>query len=388
MDCDLIVVSGGAIPASSLLLQAGAQTRYDEARGNFAITDTPEHVAAAGEVVGAESRDAAADSGRIAGLAAAHALGFGDHHSRAAEHALREAVARAGDQRTPVAVPPAAIGAERGKCFACLCEDVTSKDIGISIGEGYDSIELAKRYTTVTMGPCQGRMCQVPSVRVMAQQTGQSLGDVGTTTARPPWVSVPMGILGGPTYEPAKRSSIHGRHRELGGDVKWAGDWRRPYDYGDPQAEALAVHQAAGLIDVSTLGKLLVAGPDAGEFLDRLYPNRFSNLAPGRIRYGVISSRRRADRRRRHDLPARRRVLLRDDDVERRRRGRGMVLLVAGRLGHERASDRRHPGPVGGQSCGSQGTRDHGQGHRHWTAPTRRSSTSTASTRRSPAFRA
>jgi sarcosine oxidase subunit alpha len=133
-------------------------------------------------------------------------------------------------------------------------------------------------------------MCQVPSVRVMAQQTGQSLGDVGTTTARPPWVSVPMGILGGPTYEPAKRSSIHGRHRELGGDVKWAGDWRRPYDYGDPKAEALAVHQAAGLIDVSTLGKLLVQGPDAGEFLDRLYPNRFSNLAPGRIRYGVISS--------------------------------------------------------------------------------------------------
>ena len=290
LDCDLIVVSGGAIPASSLLLQAGAQTAYDEARGNFAITDTPEHVAAAGEVVGAESRAAAADSGRIAGLAAAHALGFGDHHSRAAEHALREAVARAGDQRTPVAVPPAATGAERGKCFACLCEDVTSKDIGISIGEGYDSIELAKRYTTVTMGPCQGRMCQVPSVRVMAQQTGQSLGDVGTTTARPPWVSVPMGILGGPTYEPAKRSSIHGRHRELGGDVKWAGDWRRPYDYGDPQAEALAVHQAAGLIDVSTLGKLLVGGPDAGEFLDRLYPNRFSNLAPGRIRYGVISS--------------------------------------------------------------------------------------------------
>ncbi len=289
-ECDLVVVSGGAIPASSLLLQAGARTRYDEALGHFAVADTPEHVTGAGEVVGAESHGAAADSGRIAGLEAAHALGFGDQDSRHAEQVLRDAVTRAGDQRAPVAVPPAAIGAERGRCFACLCEDVTSKDIGIGIAEGYDSIELAKRYTTVTMGPCQGRMCQVPSVRVMAQQTGQSLGDVGTTTARPPWVSVPMGILGGPTYEPAKRSSIHGRHRELGGDVKWAGDWRRPYDYGDPQAEALAVHRAAGLIDVSTLGKLLVQGPDAGEFLDRLYPNRFSNLAPGRIRYGVISS--------------------------------------------------------------------------------------------------
>ena len=70
----------------------------------------------------------------------------------------------------------------------------------------------------------------------------------------------------------------------------WAGDWRRAYDYGDPQAEALAVHESAGLIDVSTLGKLIVRGPQAGEFLDRLYPNRFANLKPGRIRYGVLTS--------------------------------------------------------------------------------------------------
>ena len=83
---------------------------------------------------------------------------------------------------------------------------------------------------------------------------------------------------------------MHARHRELGGNIKWAGDWRRPYDYGDPEGEALSVNQAAGLIDVSTLGKLLVRGPDAGAFLDKLYPNRFSNLKPGRIRYGVISS--------------------------------------------------------------------------------------------------
>jgi sarcosine oxidase subunit alpha len=70
----------------------------------------------------------------------------------------------------------------------------------------------------------------------------------------------------------------------------WAGDWRRAYDYGDPRGEALAVHEAAGLIDVSTLGKLIVRGPDAGELLDRLYPNRLSNLKPGRIRYGVVTT--------------------------------------------------------------------------------------------------
>jgi sarcosine oxidase, subunit alpha len=290
LECDLLVVSGGAIPASSLLLQAGAHTRYDDASGHFAITDTPDDVAGAGEVVGLGELDAAADSGALAGLAAAHALGLGDGKSRGAAEALEQRLAAARDRRPDVAVAPPAVGADRGKCFACLCEDVTSKDIKLSIDEGYDSIELAKRYTTVTMGPCQGRMCQLPAIRVMAQHTGQRLGEVGTTTARPPWVSVPMGILGGRPLQPAKRSSIHARHRELGANVKWAGDWRRPYDYGDPQAEALSVNRTAGLIDVSTLGKLLVRGPDAAEFLDRLYPNRFSNLAPCRIRYGVISS--------------------------------------------------------------------------------------------------
>jgi len=247
VDCDLIVVSGGFAPATSLLLQAGARTRYDAERGCFVLDELPPNVTAVGDVAGA-------------------------------------------DEGETLAVPPPVAGAGHGKCFACLCEDVTAKDIKLSVEEGYDSIELSKRYTTVTMGPCQGRMCQLPAIRLMAKETGQSLEQVGTTTARPPWVSVPMGILAGRPFEPAKRSSIHGRHRELGATIRWAGDWRRAYDYGDPQAEALAVHRAAGLIDVSTLGKLLVRGPDAGEFLDRLYPNRFSDLEPGRIRYGVISS--------------------------------------------------------------------------------------------------
>jgi sarcosine oxidase subunit alpha len=289
-ECDLVIVSGGAIPATSLLLQAGAQSAYDETLGHFALAQLPEAVTAAGEVTGARGAEAIECSGELAGLQAARAIGLGDADSQSTEQDLRERLQTLHRGHPAVAVPPPVSGAGRGKCFACFCEDVTSKDVKLSIDEGYDSIELSKRYTTVTMGPCQGRMCQLPAVRLMAQENGQSLADVGTTTARPPWVSVPMGILGGRPVEPAKRSSIHGRHRELGATVKWAGDWRRAYDYGDPEGEALSVNQAAGLIDVSTLGKLLVRGPDAGEFLDTMYPNRFSNLKPGRIRYGVISS--------------------------------------------------------------------------------------------------
>ncbi len=290
-ECDLVVVSGGTIPASSLLLQSGAKTAYDPERGHFALSDLPANVFAAGEVAGADSDAAAAASGELAGLQAAHSLGRGDDASAKRQSALSKTMS---EPATPdVAVPPPVSGAGRGKCFACFCEDVTSKDVHLSIEEGYDSIELSKRYTTVTMGPCQGRMCQLPSVRLMAQETGQGLDQVGVTTARPPWVSVPMGILGGRDgleLTPAKRSAIHDRHRDLGASIKWAGDWQRAYDYGDPQGEALNVNTAAGIIDVSTLGKLIVRGPDAGEFLDRLYPNRFSNLKPGRIRYGVIGS--------------------------------------------------------------------------------------------------
>jgi sarcosine oxidase subunit alpha len=287
-DCDLVVVSGGTIPASSLPLQAGATSTYDAERGHFAMASLPPGLYAAGELAGADTAEQAAWSGELAGLRAAMTLGLGTERSAARVAELERVLA--GAERTAVAVAPPVAGEGRGKCFACLCEDVTSKDVHLSIEEGYDSIELSKRYTTVTMGPCQGRMCQVPAVRLMAQETGRSLGDVGVTTARPPWVSVPMGILGGRPVEPAKRSPIHGRHRELGATIRWAGDWRRPYDYGDPEGEALNVNRAAGLIDVSTLGKLIVRGPEAGRFLDRLYPNRLSNLAPGRIRYGVISS--------------------------------------------------------------------------------------------------
>jgi sarcosine oxidase, subunit alpha len=288
--CDLLVVSGGSAPAVSLPSQAGARTAYDHARGVFVLADLPGDVLAAGEVAGSGALEAAELSGTVAGAEAAHALGFGDDASRGRAAQGRERLAELARRPADVAVPPRAPPKGDGKCFACLCEDVTVKDIHLSVAEGYDSIELSKRYTTTTMGPCQGRMCQLPAIRQMAEETGQSLAQVGTTTSRPPWHAVPMGALAGRPFEPAKRSAIHGRHRDLGATVMWAGDWRRAYDYGDPRGEALAVHETAGLIDVSTLGKLIVRGPDAGELLDRLYPNRFSNLKPGRIRYGVIAS--------------------------------------------------------------------------------------------------
>lgn len=291
IECDLLAVNGGWMPASSLLLQAGANARVDAATGRFLPAELPAGVHAAGAVAGEGGRDAAELSGATAGADAALALGFGTDADRASAAKARERLGAFESRRGDVPAPASSRdGKRRGKAFLDLDEDVTVKDVEYAAAEGFDSMELSKRYTTTGMGPSQGRFSQLAAARVLAGFNGTALDEVGLTTARPPWVTVPMGALAGRPFEAGKRSPIHGRHRDLGATIKWAGDWRRAYDYGDPEGEALAVQTTAGLIDVSTLGKLIVRGPDAGELLDRLYPNRISSLPPGRIRYGVLLS--------------------------------------------------------------------------------------------------
>ncbi len=245
--CDLLVMSGGRQPAYSLLAQAGARVEYDDSTGVFVPTEIPDGIEAVGSVTGE-------------GIGAA----------------------------IPAATYNGASG--QGKCFVCVCEDVTGKDLKRAISEGFDSIELAKRYTTVTMGPCQGRLCHLPSIRVYARENESDASSIGTTTARPPWGPVTLGVLAGRPHEPAQRTSIHHRHKELGARMMWTGTWRRPYSYGDIEGEVQSVHGAVGVIDVSTLGKLLIVGSEAAEFLERLYPNRFGDMKTGRIRYGVLNT--------------------------------------------------------------------------------------------------
>ncbi len=287
-DCDLLVVSGGTVPASSLMLQAGAKAIFNSQTNSFLTEDAPPGVHPAGAVAGKEELDAAALSGTAAGAAAAQECEFGDGAAAKAANSALDALPAPSPQAPSPAYQRKAN--PKGKAFLDLDEDVTTKDMKYAIEEGYDSIELSKRYTTVTMGPSQGRISQLPSVRMVADQTGLSIDEVGITTARPPWSAVPLGALAGRPITPAKRSAIHGRQRELNAHVRWAGDWRRAYDYGDVKAEAAAVHNAVGMIDVSTLGKMIVSGPDAGVFLDRMYTNRLSDLKIDRIRYGVLGN--------------------------------------------------------------------------------------------------
>jgi sarcosine oxidase subunit alpha len=192
--------------------------------------------------------------------------------------------------------PPAQLVSSK-RAFVCLCSDVTTKDLQDSISEGFDHIETLKRYTTATMGPCQGRMCQLSAIGVCALETHRAMDETGTTTARPPYPSVTLGALAGARHHPIRRTPMHYQHDAIGAAWMDMGEWKRPRFYktqncSDETAcveeEYRAVRERVGLIDVSTLGKLDVKGRDAGKFLDKVCAGRLSDLRPGRVRYSVI----------------------------------------------------------------------------------------------------
>ncbi len=184
--------------------------------------------------------------------------------------------------------PPRSCG---GDGYVCLCEDVVVKDIEIAVKEGFDSAELLKRYTTVTMGPCQGRLC-ADQLRAIAERVTPAERDrVGApTTLRPPVRPLKMEqAAAGARHSVERHTALVDVHRGLGASMMWAGSWKRVESYnGDVQGEYEAVRNRVGLIDVGTLGKFTVAGPDATQLLERLYPMRVADLQPGRLRYGLM----------------------------------------------------------------------------------------------------
>lgn len=247
--CDLLVLCGPLVPDAGLLAQAGAKLAWDEARGAFLAKDLPSNVSAAGSVCGT-------------GLVAT-------------ETSRRDASKRS---------------------FVCVCGDVTTADLRDGVSEGFDHIETLKRYTTTTMGPCQGKMCQLAAIGNCAELTGRSMGDTGVTTSRPPNPSVSLGALAGARHHPVRRTPMHDEHEAHGAVWLDMGDWKRPRYYragcadetACVRAEYQAVRERVGLIDVSTLGKLILQGADGGKLLDKVYTHRFSDLKTGRVRYAVI----------------------------------------------------------------------------------------------------
>lgn len=281
--CDLLALATGWEPATALLAQGEARLTYRPDLGAFFPTDLPSWLFAAGEVRGVHGLGAIHRDGRLAGLKAALSLGVGHSGSQA----LAEILQRESDQPSPVRCL-VSVPHPMPKRFVCLCEDVTEKDLADAIREGFDHIETLKRYTTVTMGPCQGKMCHFSSIGICAALTERSFPETGATTARPPIKPVPLDALAGSRPGPVNRTPMHHLHAALGATWMDMGPWKRPLVYTSVEAECQAVHERVGLIDVSTLGRLDIKGKDAATFLDWIHPNRFSDLKPGRVRYRLM----------------------------------------------------------------------------------------------------
>jgi sarcosine oxidase subunit alpha len=174
----------------------------------------------------------------------------------------------------------------------CLCEDVSVRDLERAWAEGFRSSELLKRYTTATMGPCQGAMCGrhlaafAAAKNTDAGATASATISAARTTARPPARPVPLAALAAAVHQVIeKRTSLHDMHVAAGARMARSGSWLRPLHYGDAEEEYRAVRERVSVMDVGTLAKFLVTGPDATVLMDASFPTRFDDLTPGRSRY-------------------------------------------------------------------------------------------------------
>jgi len=282
--CDVLCLASQLVPANELLRQGGV--RFSHEGGRWRPNQAESGLLAAGAAAGTFAVDAAILEGRLRGVEAAAALGRPcaiDEEQRSKLEQLRER------ERTEQDRSPAYPNSEGGKRFVCLCEDVTEKDMQQAIAEGFDEIEPLKRYSTVSMGPCQGKMCGQKATELCAHFTQREVGTVGTTTSRPPLVPVELAVLAAERrHHPIRRTPLHHWHQAHGARWLDAGQWKRTESYGDPLAEVRAVRDNVGLIDVSTLGKIEVVGPDAAELLERVCLPKWADMKVGRVRYSVL----------------------------------------------------------------------------------------------------
>ncbi len=343
IECDLLVTAVGWTAPTSLINMAGDRPVYSERAARFFSSHLPDDVLMCGGIAGDGKLDELLAHARATGSEAAR---------RAAKRRLRAGIPQASEVREPE-TPPGEIpelplykhpALFRGKTHGIVdySEDVTSKDLVAAEKEGYDSIELVKRYTTVTMGPAQGKLESVNAVAIMAETTGRTIEETGTTVWRPPYSPITLGALAGRNFEPVRYSPMQPWHERRGAKPLVAGAWIRPDHYGDPASEVLNVRESVGIIDVTPLGKFDLRGPDVpkapGAALRQPVVRPGGRPRPLR-RY--VPRGRRCIRRRRY-RPPRHRALHHDDNLLRCRRRLGVDRQLAADC-PSRMADPRHP---------------------------------------------
>ncbi len=291
---DCLAVSGGWTPTIHLASQASGPARWDDTLAAFLPGEPAQPWIAAGACNGEMATSACLAAGARAGAEAARACGFSPSPvsiPAVTEQLVCDGILPLWDARLPNG---------GGKAFVDLQHDVTASDVSLAHREGFRSVEHLKRYTTLGMATDQGKTSNMAGLALMAHERGLTIPEVGTTRFRPPYTPVSLGALAGQArgahFRPLRRTPLHDWHVAEGADMMEVGLWQRPRVYRKPgetveQAyirEARQVRESVGIVDVSTLGKIDVQGPDAAEFLNRVYSNGFLKLPEGKARYGLM----------------------------------------------------------------------------------------------------
>lgn len=279
--CDTIVAASGRYPRHKLLGQVGTKMAY-QASVNFYLPEKlPAGYQAAGRVLGLEDPAMIMAQGKSAALNALNYIGVVSTESQTAKVEIFDPIATV----RPVNQQPLTGDAQsKAKSFVCYCHDVSEKNIELAIEEGFNNIETCKRYTTTTQGACQGGMCEANFAQILANKQAESAARVLPTT-RPPVSSISMGTMAAAHHDHPQLSPLHHVQLEQGGNPLRMGAWMRMADFGNEEAESLAVHKAAGMCDVSMLGKFRVFGPDAIKLLNRVTTKNVNILAGQKIMY-------------------------------------------------------------------------------------------------------
>ena len=292
VSCDALAVSGGWNPNVHLTChQRGRPVWRDDIRAFVPGKDLPVGMSVAGATQGSMTLAAALKDG-----------------ADVAKTVLQDIGRTPAEASVPKAEDEASNGAafwhvDSGKkrAWLDLQNDVTVKDVKIANAEGFRSIELLKRYTTLGMATDQGKTSNIAGLAVLAEEAGKTIPEVGTTIFRPPYTPVPIGAFAGRSrgkdFRPYRLTPSHKWASENGASFVEVGNWLRAEWYVQPgekgwrdsvDREARMTRQSVGICDVTTLGKIDIQGRDAGTFLDKVYSNTFSTLPVGKVRYGLM----------------------------------------------------------------------------------------------------
>lgn len=278
--CDTLVAACGRTPLVKLIAQAGASIEYDPGLGIHTALNLPPKYQICGRVTGQWDVEMIRAQGRLAGAGALAFLGAdANAEILEAESVLKTSPAIGANPSQP------RVSGEKARRFVDLGNDVTEKDIDVALAEGFLHTEMIKRYTTATMSPEQGAYSQANFLDYLAQSGTDQMKRQRITTPRPPLVGVSLGVLGAGFHDQPRLTPLHHVQMSQGGKPLRTGPWIRIEHFGSPEQESLAVRQAAGICDVSTLGKFRVFGPDASKLLNRVHTKGVEKLESSKILY-------------------------------------------------------------------------------------------------------